>query len=128
MRPITFPPLRAEKTIEEIRPEVEKTDQEWLLIYDRTHGWLMARRPELLEKLSSAQPKTRLTDVISKCYVPIVHPDNPIDLPLRRLGDLPFLPVVHRAHPDRLVGIVSREDVLRTYTKTGQSHAAPYDS
>jgi CIC family chloride channel protein len=119
MRPAADSPLRAEKTIEQARPEIEKSKQEWLLIYDRSRGWLLAHRPELLEKAASAPQGARLGDIVPKEYVPIVHPDNSIDLPLRKLGDRPFLPVVHRAHPERLVGIVSREDVLRAYAKTG---------
>jgi CBS domain-containing protein len=80
----------------------------------------MAHRPELLASVSSAPGGARLGDLLPRDTVPIVHPDNAIDLPLRKLGGRPFLPVVHRAHPDRLVGIISREDVLRAYAKTGE--------
>jgi chloride channel protein, CIC family len=118
MHPAGALPLRAEETIEQVRPEIEKSQQEWLLIYDGSNGWLLAQRPELLEKVDKASPDTRLGDVVAKQYVPVVYPDNSIDLPLRKLGDRPFLPVVHRAHPERLVGIVSREDVLRAYAKS----------
>jgi CIC family chloride channel protein len=128
MHPPGDPPLRAEKTVEQARAEIEKSKQEWLLIYDRSRGWLLAHRPELLEKAATAEPGQRLGDIVPKEYVPIVHPDNSIDLPLRKLGDRPFLPVVHRAHPERLVGIVSREDVLRAYARTdGREMAVPRD-
>jgi CIC family chloride channel protein len=119
MRPPVAAPLRAEKTIEQVRPEIENSNQEWLLVYDRSRGWQLARRTDLLEKAAAAPPDSRLADIAPKDYLPVMHPDNSIDFPLRKLGDRPFLPVVHRAHPERLVGIVSREDVLRTYANTG---------
>jgi chloride channel protein, CIC family len=125
MRPPSGAPLRAEKTVEEVRAEIEASPEEWLLIFDRTNGWLLARKSDLVEKLQHAEPSTRLRDLVPKNYLPVVHPDNPIDLPLRKLGDRPFLPVVHRAHPERLMGIVSREDVLRAYAKSGNDPAIP---
>jgi len=124
MHPPAAPALRAEKTIEQVRSDIEKSQQEWLLIYDRTRGWRLARRAELLEKAAKVPANTRLADIIPKEQIPIVHADNSIDLPLRKLGDRPFLPVVHRAHPERLIGIVSREDVLRAYARTGVEEVA----
>lgn len=47
--------------------------------------------------------------------LPLVHPDQPLDVALRRLGDRPFLPVVHRAESGRLVGIVAIQDILMAY-------------
>jgi chloride channel protein, CIC family len=47
--------------------------------------------------------------------LPLVHPDQPLDVALRRLGDRPFLPVVHRAESGRLVGIVAIQDILKAY-------------
>ena len=117
MRPVPVPPLRAQSAIRDVLPEIEKSAPDWLLIYDPGRGWLLAHKPELLEKAKAAAPETSLAEIAPKGIVPIVHPDNSVDLPLRRLGDRAFLPVVHRAHPERLVGIVSREDVLRAYAK-----------
>jgi CIC family chloride channel protein len=50
--------------------------------------------------------------------LPVVHPDQPLDTALRRLGDRPFLPVVHRARVSRLVGVVTLEGILRAYRAT----------
>jgi len=38
---------------------------------------------------------------------------------LRFMRDRPMLPVVHRANLDLLMGVVSVEDILRTYRKAG---------
>ena len=38
---------------------------------------------------------------------------------MRRIGDWPFLPVVHRAEMNKLVGVVSLSDILEAYRKHG---------
>jgi CBS domain-containing protein len=47
--------------------------------------------------------------------LPHVHPDHALDVALSRLGDAPFLPVVHRADLTKLEGIVSLEGILKAY-------------
>jgi chloride channel protein, CIC family len=120
MRSAGAPPLRAEKSVAQIRSELEKNQQEWLLIYDKDSGWHLVRRAALLETISGAPEHLRLAEVFPRNWVPTVHPDNSLELPLRRMGELPYLPVVHRAHGERLVGVVSREDILRAYAKMGE--------
>jgi len=120
MRAMSMPPLRAEKTVTQTMAELEKNQQEWVLVHEKDSGWHIVKRAELLEKISSAPGHLRLAEVFPRHWVPTVHADNSLELPLRRMGDLPFLPVVHRANPARLVGIISREDILQTYAKMGE--------
>ncbi len=47
--------------------------------------------------------------------VPVVHSDQPLYVAMRRIGEWPFLPVVHRAAFTRLQGVISLEDILRRY-------------
>lgn len=44
-----------------------------------------------------------------------VHRDQPLETALRLLGTRPLLPVVHRADPARLEGIVTLDDILAVY-------------
>jgi hypothetical protein len=43
---------------------------------------------------------------------------------LRRLGDAPFLPVVHRADLTKLEGVVSLEGILKAYREAQLSTKA----
>jgi len=47
--------------------------------------------------------------------LPHVHPDHSVEEALRRLGDLPILPVVNRANFHQLEGVVGLQEILRAY-------------
>jgi CIC family chloride channel protein len=47
--------------------------------------------------------------------LPVVHPDEPLEAALAAMQGRPMIPVVHRADPGRLVGVVSTIDVLKAY-------------
>jgi len=55
-------------------------------------------------------PRSRLT---------VTHPDESVAEALARLGahDVGSLPVLSREDPDRLVGVIRREEILHAYTK-----------
>jgi CBS domain-containing protein len=50
--------------------------------------------------------------------VPILYPDQTLDVALRLLGAHPFLPVVHRADSGKLIGIVDLESILGVYRRS----------
>jgi CIC family chloride channel protein len=58
---------------------------------------------------------------------PHVHPDQPLDLALRRLAEseLPELPVVSRGDVSKVLGTVSVDDILATYRRGGAAEPAP---
>jgi CBS domain-containing protein len=47
---------------------------------------------------------------------PYLYPDQSIDFALRVLRHHPVVPVVHRADPGRLVGMLALDDVLQLQT------------
>jgi CIC family chloride channel protein len=56
-----------------------------------------------------------LGEVYTNPCMPVLHPDQPLSLALSKLGDWALLPVVSRANFRKLEGVVSLDDVLRTY-------------
>jgi hypothetical protein len=60
----------------------------------------------------SDEPLERHATPIARPYL---YPDQGMEFALRVLQQHPFVPVVHRANPDRLVGMLALDDVLRTY-------------
>lgn len=129
MRPAAAAALRSDRTVAQTRAEMASGQQEWLLLFDRASGWHLLRREVLEARLRGAPPDERLSAVFPRNPVPVVYPDNSLDVPLRRIAELPFLPVVNRAKTARLAGVISREDVLHAYQVAGaETFALPSPS
>jgi CBS domain-containing protein len=56
-------------------------------------------------------------DVLATRRLATVHRDQPLDTALRLLGDRPLLPVVHRADPSHLEGVLTLDDILANYRR-----------
>ncbi len=52
-------------------------------------------------------------------FIPALYPDQSLETALRHISDWPFLPVVHRADPAMLIGIISVQDVINAYRNAG---------
>jgi chloride channel protein, CIC family len=93
----------------------EQVLSDYFLVPMQRGLWAGLSRDELM-KLKTAdtdgQPLSELAHAISRPYL---YPDQSVDLALRVLHERPFVPVVHRADPARLVGLLALEDVLAVY-------------
>jgi CIC family chloride channel protein len=97
-------------------PEVvESLPGEFFLVQDHSGYWGGMSKAKLLELASDqasgadARPQE----------LPHLHPDQSLDVAMRRIGEWPLLPVVHRADGNKLVGVVSLADILETYRQRG---------
>ena len=114
--------------VEDIRSVVSAHPQDWYLIRDLSTGWHLVPKHEISRCLTDLPPTTRFVDVFPQNPVPFVHPDLPLDAPLRKFGIFPFLPVVRRTDLGQLVGLISRDDVLNTYARAGEPLDLPNPS
>lgn len=108
--------LNGSETITNTLPVIEKSSEENFLAYDPKVGWGIISRQALR---SLAADKRRggvpLTSTYSENPVPHLFPDSPLELALRYVYDWPLLPVVHRADPSRLEGVLTVQSVLSKY-------------
>lgn len=89
-----------------------------LLVLARDGSWRMTNRGMLERFAIDGKADLALGSAIGFATpLPVIHPDHALDVALRRLGEYPFLPVVHRADPRRLVGIIGVEDILGSYRR-----------
>jgi len=97
-------------------PEVlESLPGEFFLVQDRSGYWGGMTKGKLLDLASD-----QASDADARVQeLPHLHPDHALDVAMRRIGEWPFLPVVHRADMNKLVGVVSLADILETYRKRG---------
>ena len=101
----------------------------------RSHGLpVLDRRGELvgmltlqdLEKVVTEEGKQKTAGELCTRDLLTVFPDESIGTALRRMGgrDIGRLPVVNRANPRQLVGLLRRSDVIRAYDVALARHAA----
>jgi hypothetical protein len=47
-----------------------------------------------------------------------LFPDNQLEIAMQRMNEWPFLPVVHRADPRQVIGVISMQDVVKAYKRS----------
>jgi len=84
---------------------------------ERVRGIITARDLQATTESSSDGATTAAE--VATTQVLVAHPDEPVSEALRRMGgrDLGQLPVVDAEDGGRLLGLLSREDVLRAYNR-----------
>ncbi len=124
MRPPVGQILTGRMSLRESQEHVQGSAQEFFVVGMGGDDWSGIGRANLLEM--TAKPEAPLSQLLH-AQVPYLHPDHPLDTALRLIGEWPLLPVVHRANSQRLLGVVSLDDVMRAYRGAGlgESHAEP---
>jgi chloride channel protein, CIC family len=84
------------------------------LLHRHEGGWGLVSR-EALQQYAAAAADGPRPPIPSLGPLPHVYPDQPLSDALRMIGDWPLLPVVNRANLEKLEGVVSVDDILRTY-------------
>ncbi|MGB7555841.1 MAG: chloride channel protein [Candidatus Korobacteraceae bacterium] len=124
MRPPVGQILKADMPLQEAQERVRGSSQEFLVVGLGGEDWAGISRAKLLDLIPNSE--VRLSQVVTGT-IPYLHPDHPLDTALRVMGEWPLLPVVHRANLQRLLGVVSLDDVMRAYrgAGVGENRATP---
>ena len=126
MRPPVGQTLTGNMTLLEAQQKVQGSALDFYVVSMGGDEWAGISRAHLLDLIANSDmPLSRIIDA----RIPYLHPDHPLDTALRLMGEWPLLPVVHRAHVQRLLGVVSLDDVMRAYRGAGlhenHTEAAP---
>src|SRR5271166_1875437 len=122
MRPPVGQTLTGNMTLLEAQQKVQGSALDFFVVGMGGDEWSGISRAHLLDLVANSDmPLSRIIGA----RIPYLHPDHPLDTALRLMGEWPLLPVVHRAHVQRLLGVVSLDDVMRAYrgAGVGVSHA-----
>jgi CIC family chloride channel protein len=124
MQPPPAVTLRGEETVESALARAAETTGATLLASSIAGRWSVVKRADLeeaarqgkqLESVAAATPGERLSRL---------HGDQPLEVALRFLRESQFLPVVHRANPRALVGVLSLENLLSAYRTVSATDSA----
>jgi chloride channel protein, CIC family len=115
LRDYTGPLLRGVQSVGDALHQLENSPDQHFLVDQGAQGWSVITKERLEMLARQDKAGTLLRDLPGRQRLPHVHPDQPLEVALRRIGDNPLLPVTNRMYLDRLEGIVTLEDILRVY-------------
>lgn len=87
------------------------------------NGWSIVNSDLLEQFLEEGQGKKTLGSLMSEETLPYLYPDLPLDMALRYVNQIPFVPVVNRASSQKLEGLVSSESVFEKYRDQSSSES-----
>lgn len=106
--------LKGDETVEAALKQVAELPDRFFIVY-RHHGLWTGITREDLHKAAATDGSARLRSVLGTTRLPVLHPDQTLEVALRRMGEYPLLPVVHRADYSKLEGVISLQDILKVY-------------
>jgi CIC family chloride channel protein len=117
MLPAPAVSLRAEETVAGALARAAQTTDATLLVSSSAGRWTVVKRSDLEEAARQGKQMEFVADAIPGVRVSRLHPDQPLELALRFLRGTEFLPVVHRAQPRNLLGVLSLASLLAAYRR-----------
>jgi CIC family chloride channel protein len=115
MRDFAGSVLEGSHTVAEAWQRARRSPEPALLVKMEPSGWCSVLKEQLEKMAGEGKGEMTLGSVTTTQRLPFLHPDQPLELALRHVYQLPLVPVVHRADFRRLLGVVSRDDVLSRY-------------
>jgi chloride channel protein, CIC family len=121
MKPHIAPVLHGDDTIYQAANRIGHSPEEIFLVQMTPTGWATVTRELLQSQLDRHNTDVTLETVLPKQRLPYLYPDLPLDVALRYVNLVPIVPVVHRADPRRLEGIITREAVMVRYQSDAET-------
>ncbi|MBV9088209.1 MAG: chloride channel protein [Acidobacteriaceae bacterium] len=98
--------------------EVAKWTDDFFLVRQGSGHWGGVSRDSLLKLVDIPDERARQGFIVP---LPHLYPDHALDIALRQIRDWPFLPVVHRASGDSLIGVISLAEIVETYRRSARA-------
>ncbi|MGB6200890.1 MAG: chloride channel protein [Candidatus Acidiferrales bacterium] len=123
MQPPPGVTLRTEETVGGALARANEASENTLLVSSPAGRWAVVKRSELEEAVRQGKQMAFVGDATPGIRVSRLHADQPLELALRFLRDSDYLPVVHRAEPRTLLGVVSLANLLTSYRRVSTGEA-----
>jgi len=118
MRPATGARLIGSESVAASIARLEDVTADYFLVDLGNGSWGGVSRDQLLALASTGPGDAALASFLAPIERPYLYPDQSLEVALRALKGRPFVPVVHRADPRRLEGVLALDDVLRAVAGT----------
>ncbi|HXD74988.1 MAG TPA: chloride channel protein, partial [Vicinamibacterales bacterium] len=108
--------LPGEESIAQGVERATQVDSDFFLVPMDSGVWGAISRADLLARANDGRRDERLSAAVTPIPGPYLYRDQSMESALRVLRRHPVVPVVHRADPSRLVGMLTLEDVVQLQT------------
>ena len=117
MRPLDIPVLHGDMSVETALRRLAEESASLALVDDWSTGWATVTLAALQQSELQRHDAT-VRELLPATRMEPLFPDQPLETAMHHMHDWPFLPVVHRAEPRQVVGVISMPDVVSTYRKS----------
>ena len=107
MRPAGNVVVDAEDSVNTAAERARESPETIFLVRYQTGKWTTIEAAVLLALAGGEEGSLPLEELHTNPWMPVLHPDHPLDYALQQMGDWPLLPVVSRADFRRLEGVLS---------------------
>jgi CIC family chloride channel protein len=107
--------LSATDYIDDAARRIEDSTQPTFPVRLQPSGWSAITRDRLQSLHREGKGEHTLGSLLSPQPLPSLYPDLPLDSALRYIHTHPIVPVVNRANPQQLEGIISSASVFKKY-------------
>jgi chloride channel protein, CIC family len=121
MSPAPAPVLQSDDSVGQALSRIKNSSEGAFLVRTLPSGWGVVTRELLDRAAAEGKSESSLASVVSKERPPSLYPDLPLDVAMRYINRASIVPVVNRADPRRLEGIITREAVLKRYAADSDS-------
>ena len=115
MRPVDVPIIESHATIDTAVKLGEERDAAEILVDDPPFGWSSVTVASLRELATQGAGERTIAQILPETRMPLIYPDNRLEVALRHIAQWPFLPVMHRADPKQLVGLIALRDIMTAF-------------
>jgi chloride channel protein, CIC family len=119
MRAPEAPVLAQNENFREAFQKIGSRPEKYYLVNLGRGIWSVVSRETVQQQNALGKGEQPLRSQIRGTALPWLHPDQPLDTAMRLIAGRPLLPVVSRASPERLQGVLSLDDILEAYRTSG---------
>jgi chloride channel protein, CIC family len=113
------PVLSRSESSQEAYLKIADRSEKYFLVNLGRGAWGAVSRETLQQATTPGKGGQPVYVQVRGTPLPWLHPDQSLDTAMRLIAGKPLLPVVSRANPEKLQGIISLEDILETYRTSG---------
>ena len=117
MHAIDVPIVASQTTIRKGLAVAEEQNAAEILVDDPPFGWCSLNTEKLRALDAQGKDRETIAHNLPETRMPQIYPDNRLEVALRHIAQWPFLPVMHRADPKQLVGLISMRDIMSAFVE-----------